>query len=126
MGYSNPSVERNSTASTTNTKKPTKTTQYHEHCFARWAARRQIVVDAVVGAFHRELISVGVVTALGKITGTLPGAMGDDRSVLLVPDPVRLAIRVEEPTCGFTCCCTDADLWRVALKRGHGAPDRLR
>jgi hypothetical protein len=43
-----------------------------------------------------------VVTALGKITGTLTGAIGDDRSVLLVPDPVRLAIRVEEPTCGFT------------------------
>jgi hypothetical protein len=28
--------------------------------------------------------------------------VGDDRSVLLVPDPVRLAIQVEEPTCGFT------------------------
>jgi hypothetical protein len=36
-----------------------------------------------------------VVTALGKITGTLTGAIGDDRSVLLVPDPVRLAILVE-------------------------------
>jgi hypothetical protein len=23
------------------------------------------------------------------------------------------------------CCCTDADLWRVALKRCHGAPNRL-
>ena|SRR6516162_9340029 len=99
--YSNPSVERNSTASTTNTKKPLDHT-VNEHCFARWAARRQIVVDAVIGAFHRELISVGRSHRLRQDHRDSNGTIGDDRSVLLVPDPVRLAIRVEEPTCGFT------------------------
>src|SRR6516165_1280401 len=43
---------------------------------------------------YRELILIDYVTESPNV--------GDDRSVLLVPDPVRLAIQVEEPTCGFT------------------------
>ena len=31
------------------------------------------------------------------VTGS-PNVSGDDRSVMLLPDPVRLAVQVEEPT----------------------------
>src|SRR6516164_10555027 len=101
-GYSNPSVERNSTASTTNTKKPTRPHSIMSTVLPDGLLDGSIVVDAVIGAFHRELISVGRSHRLRQDHRDSNGTIGDDRSVLLVPDPVRLAIRVEEPTCGFT------------------------
>src|SRR5262249_58541757 len=38
---------------------PCKAPEYNKHCLARWAARRKIVIEAVVGGSHRQHKSVG-------------------------------------------------------------------
>src|SRR5437588_10822439 len=67
------------------------------------ACRTEVACSHVSGLFTQSGWTAGVCTEnliLFDYVTESPNVNGDDRAALLLPDPVRLAVQVEEPTCG--------------------------
>ena len=52
---------------------------------------------ATVGAYEQMVVCTENSVLIDYVTES-PNVTGDDRSVMLLPDPVGLAVQVEEPT----------------------------
>src|SRR5437588_2001141 len=67
------------------------------------ACRTEVACSHVSGLFTQSGWTAGVCTEnliLFDYVTESPNVNGDDRAALLLPDPVRLAVQVEEPTWG--------------------------